>query len=198
MKLYMIRHGETDWNVAGRMQGSKDIELNENGIAQAQQLYGKVKKEGYQPVKVYTSPQKRAFKTGQILADAMNIECVKMPGLEEANFGDWEGKTWEQVKTEYPEAFEKWEKNRRYVRTPNGECYQDVVERVVKAIDHIMETEKEDVAVVTHGAVIMSLMCFITDTPFEKMWSFKPENTGITVIDTEDIKKAVSASAILL
>ncbi len=198
MKLYMIRHGETDWNVAGKMQGSKDIELNANGLAQAGQLYERVKKAGYQPVKVYASPQKRAFVTGQILADAMNLECIKLPGMEEANFGDWEGKTWEQVKTEYPEAFEKWETNRRYVRTPNGECYQDVVERVMRALVKVMEEEKEDVAVVTHGAVIMSLMCFLTDTPFEKMWTFKPENTGITVIDSEELKAALERDSVLL
>lgn len=188
MRLFLVRHGQTDWNVKGKIQGSVDSELNETGIKQAEELSIKIKllKSKHNFSIIYTSPQRRAAKTAQILSQAVNADYIKVKGLEEINFGEWEGMTWPEIEKKYPEEYEEWYENRRYTRPPKGESYQDMIERVLAAIHKIIEKENEheNVVIVTHSAVIMCLMCYITNTPFEDMMKFITDNTAITEIDS--------------
>lgn len=185
MKLYFIRHGQTDWNVKGKIQGSRDTELNDIGIKQAEELSKKIIESNYKFSKIYTSRQKRAIQTAEILSKAVDKEYIPIQGLEEINFGDWEGLTWAQVKEKFPAEYEKWYKNRRYTKAPNGESYQDMLVRSIKAIHRIINENNEDVAIVTHGGVIMCIQCLLTDTPFTKMMKFKADNTTITELDSD-------------
>ena len=185
MKLYLIRHGQTGWNVSGKIQGSCDTELNETGIVQAEQLCEKVIELNYKFSKIYSSPQKRALKTAQILSEATKVDCIPLIGLEEINFGEWEGLSWEEARERYPSEYEEWYANRRYTKSPKGESYQDMLDRVLMAIHKIINEECDNIAIVTHSAVIMCLQCYLTDTPFNKMSKFKTDNSSITEFDSE-------------
>lgn len=185
MKLFFIRHGQTDWNIKGKIQGSCDIELNDTGIKQAVELSNKVLEENYKFSGIYSSPLRRAIKTAEILSGATNVEYASIEGLEEINLGEWEGLSWEEVNEKYPAEYEKWYNNRRYTKPPKGEAYQDMLERVLNAIYKIIKENCNNVAIVTHSAVIMCLQCFITNTPFDEMTKFKTDNTSITEIDSE-------------
>ncbi len=184
MILYFIRHGQTDWNVAGRIQGSYDSELNETGIDQAKELGSKVLESDLKIVRIYSSKQKRALKTAAIISEITNVECIPIDGLEEINLGSWEGLTWKEVREKYPTEYEEWYQKRRYTKAPNGESYQDMIERVLEAIHKIIASNKDNAAIVTHGAVIMCLQCYITNTPFDEMGKFKAENANIIEIDS--------------
>lgn len=185
MKLFLIRHGQTDWNIKGKIQGSCDIELNHTGIKQAEELSNKVLENKYKFSKIYSSPQRRAVKTAEILSKVTNIEYISTEGLEEINFGEWEGLSWAEVKEKYPTEYDEWYINRRYAKPPKGQSYQDMVERVLKAIHKIINENCDDVAIVTHSALIMCLQCCLTNTPFDKMTKFKTDNTSITEIDSD-------------
>jgi len=185
MKLFLIRHGQTDWNLKGKIQGSCDIELNNTGIKQAKELSNKVLEENYKFSKTYSSSQRRAVKTSEILSEATNIGYIPIKGLEEINFGEWEGLSWMEVKEKYPTEYEEWYINRRYTKPPKGEAYQDMLERVLTSIYKIINENCDDVVIVTHSAVIMCLQCYITNTPFDEMMKFKTDNTAITEIDSE-------------
>lgn len=189
MILYLIRHGQTDWNVMGRIQGSYDSELNETGVKQAEALSSHVLESNIVFSKIYSSKQKRALQTAQILSDATSLECIPVDGLEEVRFGEWEGLTWDEVREKYSKEFDEWFKDRRYTKSPSGESNQELVERVILALKDIIEQSNEDVAIVTHGAVIMCLQCYLTNTPFEEMLKFKAENATITKIDSSMIMK---------
>lgn len=188
MKLYLIRHGQTDWNSENKIQGSHDIELNHTGIIQAEELSRKVLDAGYRFSKIYSSKQKRAIQTALILSNAINVDCIELEGLEEMNLGKWEGLTWDEVKDKSPVEFKEWYDNRRYTKPLKGESYQDMLERVLNAIHKIISENCGDVAIVTHSAVIMCLQCHLTNTPFNKMTKFRTENTTITEIDSELFK----------
>lgn len=185
MKLYFIRHGQTDWNEAGKIQGSCDIELNSNGIKQAEKLCRKLQDEGYPITRIYSSKQKRALQTASIISKATNLELIILDGLEEVCVGHWEGLSWSGVRDQYPTEYEEWYHNRRYAKSHQGEAYQEVVERALAAIHTIIKENKDDVAVVTHNAVIMCLQCYLTDTPFDEMKRFKSGNTSISIIDSD-------------
>lgn len=185
MKLFLIRHGQTDWNLKGKLQGSYDSELNETGIAQAEELGKKLLESNYKFSKIYSSRQKRTIRTAQILSETISVDYIQIKGLEEINLGEWEGLSWKEVEGKFPVEYREWSINRRYTKTPKGESYQDMLERVLAALHRIINENCENVAIVTHSGVIMSLQCYITNTPFNDMGKFKTDNTSITEFDSE-------------
>lgn len=198
MKLFFIRHGQTDWNIQGKIQGSYDSELNDIGIRQAKELSKKVIEDNYRFSKIYTSQQKRAVKTAQILGEDTSIDYIPIEGLEEINLGQWEGLSWEEVKEKFPNEYEEWYANRRYTKSPKGESYQDMLKRVLVVIHKIIKENDKDVAIVTHSAVIMCLQCYLTNTPFEEMMKFKTGNTAIIELDSESFLKANTMSVTVI
>ena len=113
MLFYLVRHGQTDWNRAGKIQGTTDIPLNETGRQQAEQLATVLKERSGYPAKtridaVYASPLARAFQTAEILAKEEKLPLRRLTGLRERDFGCWEGKSWQQVEAEYPDEFHLW------------------------------------------------------------------------------------------
>lgn len=189
MTLYLIRHGQTDWNVAGRIQGTHDSELNENGREQARKLGESILKSRIDFSTIYTSPQKRANKTAELIGSVTGKPVIALDGLEEINLGLWEGLTWEEVRLQYPVEYGNWYENRRYTKAPGGESYEEMLDRVLLALQTITSAHKENVAVVTHGGVIMCLQCYLTDTPFHEMRKFKAENTCILEIESSQLIK---------
>lgn len=188
MNLYLTRHGETDWNVSSRIQGQTDTPLNETGVRQAKELAERLLEEKPEIAKIYTSRQKRAYQTAKIAAEKLQAEVVVKDGLEEISFGKWEGYTWKQVKELFSEEYEEWHENRRYKVPPEGESYQQLLERLVPALQEISREEKEDVLVVTHSAVIMTLLSYIYQKPFDEMAkNFKTKNTEIVVIEVTSL-----------
>ena len=187
MKLYFIRHGQTDWNNEGKIQGSQDTELNDIGINQAIELSKKVLESNIEFSKIYSSKQKRALKTAEILSHYTNVNYIHIDGLEEINLGDWEGLSWKAVRDTYPKEYDEWYSNRRYSKSHNGESYQDMLDRVLEALHRIIAINNDDLVIVTHSAVIMCLQCFLTDTPFDNMRIFKTDNVSITEIDSSKL-----------
>ncbi len=194
MKILLVRHGETDWNVAQRIQGSTDIPLNENGLAQAEELAHTLENRNTPIIGVYTSKLQRAAQTAQCVADMLGVPCHVLPGLEEINFGLWEGITWEQVAERFPDDLKRWKENRRYEQPPHGESYQELLVRVVEALQkRIAQLEESgqnigDIVVVTHSADIMTILSFVNDTPFYEMVKrYKTANTGVVEIEASVI-----------
>lgn len=95
MKIYLIRHGQTDWNIQGRIQGSHDIPLNETGRRQAELL---AKGMDSRPVsRIFSSTLTRAMETAERISSRQKVEICFMPQLIEVEFGKWEGMTWEEI-----------------------------------------------------------------------------------------------------
>lgn len=189
MKLFLVRHGETDWNLKGKIQGSTDIELNETGIKQAYELSNKMLEKNYKFSKIYSSPQKRALQTAKILSENTDIECIVVDKLKEMNLGKWEGLAWSEVRENYPLEYKEWFVKRRYTKTPNGESYEEMLERVLDSLYKIIDDNSDNIVIVTHSAVIMSLQCYITNTDFDKMTKFRTDNASILEIDSDILIK---------
>ena len=202
MKLYLTRHGQTDWNAEKRIQGCTDIPLNAVGIGQAEALAKRVEEDGTKICRIYTSWMNRAKTTGSIVAEHMGYECLVRDGLEEIRFGDWEGLTWDEVRKQFPEEFDVWFHARRYTRPPKGESYQDVLDRMIPALREIIKREQElsggeteeetgessGIMVITHGGVLMDLLSAIHNKPFEDMTeNFKIDNTTLVEMDSSVI-----------
>ena len=199
MILYFVRHGETEWNVRKKIQGATDIPLNEHGKKQAEELASYLVKEQeagrFSAGCVYTSPQRRAAQTAQTVADALHIPCIPLDGIREMKMGDWEGLNWRVVKRRYKDSYQSWNTNRRYVRTPNGESYNDLLKRTFDAVDEILEREqnRENVLVVSHSAVLMAARCYLDGCSFEEenmVGKYKTKNTEVVALEAEDLLNA--------
>ncbi|HCX65411.1 MAG TPA: hypothetical protein DHN33_09400, partial [Eubacteriaceae bacterium] len=139
MKLYIVRHGLTQWNLDKIIQGCIDTELLPQGRDDAQVLSEKI---GDYPVEiVYTSPLRRAYDTAQILNQSIKKPLVVKEKLREIEFGDWEGLTWREVKEKYPDLLADNEIG--YANPPNGETFLQAKERVGSAVEEIIEKQQD-------------------------------------------------------
>lgn len=187
MRLFLARHGETNWNQLNRIQGQTDTFLNENGRKQAKELAERLLEGNYAIDKIYSSRQKRALETAQIVGAALEKSVIVQAGFEEMNMGQWEGFTWPQVKQQFAEEYTVWQVNRRYQETPDGESYQQVLDRVLPVLREIKNKEEGNVLIVTHSAIIMALLSYLHDTPFEEMAKkYKTANANIIEIHMEE------------
>jgi broad specificity phosphatase PhoE len=188
MKIWLARHGETDWNVRFLMQGTTDTELNENGLAQAAKLGEAMKDSGV--THVYTSYLRRAARTGQIVAQCLGVPCEVREGLQETGLGEWEGRLWKDICIEDPEGMERWIKDRRHARPPKGENYQEVLDRFIGAVMRITRENTQDVMIVTHNGTIKAFLAELNSTPLETMGEDYPTpNAGAIAVDAERILK---------
>lgn len=189
MAIYLARHGETDWNLKGLIQGHTDIPLNETGKQQAYELAAAIKDKGISINRIYSSDMKRARETAEIVAKELSVEAQALKGIQEVNLGRWEGHTWKQVRELFPDEYRVWYENRRYEVPPEGESYEQVLQRVVPVLSGIALKEDENVLVVVHSAVIMSLLSYVYDKPFEEMSrNFRTKNGEITELEKSMIK----------
>lgn len=162
MKLYLIRHGETDWNAARKIQGNTDVPLNAQGVRQAQTLAARLKTGDYGITKVYTSGLARARRTAEIVAAALDVPCETVDGLHEVCFGAWEGGTWEHAEQSNPDEARRMTAGELTVCAPGGETYAAMLTRVLTALKRIAASEPGNVAVVTHGGVIRMLSFYLS------------------------------------
>lgn len=196
MKFYFVRHGETEWNVKKKIQGKTDIPLNERGEQQAEvlakELRERQKKGEFCVVKAYTSPQLRAAKTAQIVAEELEISCIALDELREMDLGEWEGSNWDVIEATYGNTYHYWNEHRRYTHTPGGESYDEVLERTLVALEGILSRETGNVLVVSHSAILMALRCYLAKLPFEEMAKrFKTQNAGVVEISEEAVREAI-------
>jgi broad specificity phosphatase PhoE len=155
-RLLLIRHGQSEWNAAGRWQGWADPPLTAEGERQAAEVAAHLADHGF--AAVITSDLQRARRTGEIVATTLGVQPVEvMPEIKEFDVGDWSGLTREEIDAGWPGQLEAW-RNGELERTPGGERRDHFLQRVTKAIEHIgQEWAGRVVLVVTHGGVIGAL-----------------------------------------
>ncbi len=159
--FYLIRHGETDWNVKfGKLQGHTDIPLNEKGIWQAQQLAKLSSSLGFD--KVISSDLSRALTTAQHLTDFQGPQFITKE-LREVQLGMGEGLTWDEITEKLgPEFRSRWSSNgseNMDLRFPGGESRREVIQRVSDCLlSFLHQHSGETLAFVTHGFVIRSMI----------------------------------------
>jgi broad specificity phosphatase PhoE len=162
MNFYLIRHGETDWNLVRRMQGHSDIPLNANGILQAKGLPQKI--QNLQISAVFASDLNRAMETARLM-NSKKLPLVFHPALREVHLGDAEGMTREEIIGRWGEDFfAKWSLTASHLmdqKFPNGETKQEAVDRFTNFIKqqlHQTQETKTSVVFVSHGLIIRTFL----------------------------------------
>ena len=184
MLIFLLRHGLTDWNAAHRCQGTTDIPLNAEGIAQAQTLAARCASLSIE--RVYHSPLIRAAKTAEFVADACHAPLIPCDDLREVCLGVFQGLTREQSQAAYPAEATAYFSDPESVIPPNGESVPAVQRRAFAALE---AAEKDAagcrrIALVSHGVTIKTLICSIMDMPLDRFSRFDISNCSISVIES--------------
>jgi len=188
--LFLIRHGETEWNRKLRYQGQTDIDLNETGFNQARLLSESL--ENQKITRIYTSDLKRAANTASIIAKPHDLKLNKEKKLREISFGEWEGMNYEEITKEYPKLFKKWRNDPVSVSPPEGETFSEFQERVIYIINRIKDLHTgERVAIVSHGGTIRVYLAHILSMPLIENKKLSIHNTSLSHIKIYDNRAVI-------
>ncbi|MBI2288172.1 MAG: histidine phosphatase family protein [Chloroflexi bacterium] len=183
-EIILARHGETEWNVGEIFRGRIDIDLSATGIKQAE-LLGKYLR-GLRIAAIYSSPQKRAVKTAQIVATHHNIEVKVTPGLSDLDFGQWQGLSLQEVKVKFEKLYTEWVNAPHQVRIPDGESLDAVRRRAIAVVDEVVAKYKGTVVLVSHRVVNKVLICALLGLDNSHFWNIKQDTCGITTFIYEN------------
>jgi probable phosphoglycerate mutase len=169
MNIYITRHGETEWNKEGRMQGWENSRLTEKGIANAKRLGESLKSIDFDCI--YCSPLGRAVETAGHIRGERDIKIILKDSLKEMYFGVWDGMMHSEVKEIFPEQHKNfWEKPHLF-EPIQGESYPEFIERVKVGFYDILNNEQgENILIVTHAGVKKAIYSFLKNISIENFW----------------------------
>ena len=181
-RIYLVRHGQTDWNVAGRWQGHADVPLNAVGLAQAETVAGQLAGEGLQAL--YSSDLQRARQTAGALSARTGLPVCLDARLREIHQGEWQGLSVSEIEARYGEAFRRRKLDSYNVAPPGGETVEQVRLRVVQAFEEIIARHSGDrVAVVSHGFALAVAQVHYQNRPIQQAWELIPANDEWRILE---------------
>lgn len=173
LNIYLTRHGETQWNIENRLQGSKNSQLTDKGIEHAIMLGNRLRNIDFSAI--YTSPLERALQTANYIKSDKDVPIYTIENLKEMNFGDWEGKTKDEIEAvdNYKNEYHNfWHIPHMYNHKPhNGEGLITFKRRVEEVLSKVISSNSDgNILIVTHAVVIKAILSFTMDISTDKMW----------------------------
>ncbi|CAH2213724.1 histidine phosphatase family protein [Tepidibacter aestuarii] len=181
-RFFIIRHGETFWNIDGRTQGHGDSKLTENGIEQAQKLAEKLSK--YNIDYIYSSDLGRTIQTSEIISNTLSKKVEYKESLREINFGDWEGLTIEEIKRDYPDIYTIWRNEPHNALIPKAENLYKLKQRLLGCINELNKKhENSNIVLVSHGMSIKVLLLSLLESELSNIYRIKQDNTALNIVE---------------
>jgi broad specificity phosphatase PhoE len=181
MKLYLLRHAETDWNRGQRLQGTTDVPLNEAGTVQARRLA-----ERFREVRlsaVFTSPLARARHTALIVSQVRELSTLIEGDLREIDHGIWTGMTSGTIARRFPDEFAIWRFLPDRLQLSSGERLQEAYRRAVGFLSRLLRMRVDgNVLIVSHGVINALLICAVLGMPLERIWELPQPNGCLHVL----------------
>jgi len=167
--LYLVRHGQTEWNVEHRLQGFHDSPLTELGVRQAMWLGDAFADKPLDVI--YSSVSRRASRTAELIRRDKPLPIIESEDLREINLGIWEGMTQEEAQAAYPEPFDHFWNDPGRFQALGGESYADVSKRAIAKVEDIVAAHPgEHILVVAHTVVVKLLMAHYEGRPLIDLW----------------------------
>jgi broad specificity phosphatase PhoE len=180
-RIYLVRHGQTQWNKEEVFRGTTDVPLNESGIGEAHWAAEALREK---PVEaVYSSPLVRAKETATAIARLHGLDAKIVEGLKDLCFGTWQGVSHQRVRKEFPEIYRQWLDAPHTVTFPGGESLAEVQRRATKAAKEIVSNHpKETIVMVSHRVVNRVLICGLAGIDLSRFWQIGQDTTAINLL----------------
>jgi broad specificity phosphatase PhoE len=191
IRVYLVRHGETDWNRDGICMGQQDIPLNDLGRRQAELTAERLAQT--ELAAIYSSDLLRALETAQIIAQPHHLGPIERRAWREADYGLWEGRKREEIERLFPESREiDWQREDSLsFQPPGGESRRALYERATHEFEAICaQHPDQSVLIATHGGVIRAIVNYVFNRQADPLAApfytrgFACSNCGITLIET--------------
>jgi alpha-ribazole phosphatase len=184
--VYLVRHGETPWNVERRFQGQLNVELSPAGLEQANAVAAWLAGRPVQFSAIYSSDLKRAAETAAVIGERVGKVPQLDPRLREINVGEWTGLLADEVEQKYPGALMEWHERIDRYTIPGGESIPTVQKRLLAAYRALLDRhDGEAIIIVSHGAALSALLVALHDWDLVEAWHSRKTrmgNTGVTVV----------------
>lgn len=193
MKIYLVRHGETDWNLEERMQGQADKELNATGRQQAQIVAGKLR--GITFDAAFSSTLRRAITTAEIILGQQKDILQKDPEVMEIGFGPWEGEKIARVMDEVHPLHNFFARPDRYFPPEGAESFYRLYERSEDFLNREifpLENECKNILIVGHGAWNRSIVNPLKNIELARFWSEPLENCAVEILELEENRLSIA------
>lgn len=181
-RLILIRHGKTQTNVIGKIHKYFDTEeLTQNGVTQIEKTAKAIEKEN--PSIIFCSHEKRARQSAQIISKKLGVPLVEVSSLEERNWGDYAGLSFQEIKVKA--GMNNMSLDERYnFAPPNGESWKETEIRLLKSLNKLIaENEGKTIVLITHGGSIRILMPHLLGVGREESFKYDPDNASISIFD---------------
>ena len=185
-KLFLVRHGETEANATGKLQGWLDAALSDKGVAQAEaaaEYFADIHIDA-----VYCSPLQRAKKTASIIAARKKLPLTVDANLKEVHFGIWEGHNHEEIDAMSHDEWARFFTDPKGLNIPEGESYVHVQKRMAGVWDKICKEQgpDKDILIVSHGGSIRTMICYLLGLDLNYMWRLSVDNVSTTCFEFWD------------
>jgi broad specificity phosphatase PhoE len=182
-RWFLVRHGETDWNVEGRAQGQMHVPLNDKGLAQAEAIAARLRPMRF--TAVYASDLRRVTQTAEAIMRGRDVPLVTLPALRERGFGEWESLTFTEMEARFPERYAELFSGGDSSAPPGGESERQLYERVAAGVDRLREQHGGDdgnLLVVAHGGSLCAAIVRLLGLPSGSMERFSAGNCGLSIV----------------
>jgi broad specificity phosphatase PhoE len=167
--IFLLRHGHTQHTEQGRLYTDPTAELTESGRTQAEGLGHWLKKQSVEVL--LSSSSKRVLTTAEIIGDCIGMPPVVVAGLDEWAVGEWEGRTYIDIKAQEPELYKAWVNDPILNKPPGGESIADVIVRTKEKLDEIIVAHSgKKIALVSHAGIIRSAVVGALEMQINNFW----------------------------
>ena len=186
-KLLLVRHGQSEANRYDLFAGFYDAKLEPHGEKQAQ-VTARYIRENYKVDGVYASDLQRAYKTGQIIAELLDVPIVPEAGLREIDGGEWEAQVFHELGDRYPEDFGLWQTDLANARCTGGESVRQLADRVMRTLERIaQENDGKTLVIATHATPVRAVMTMTQYGDLRKMQDVPwVSNASVTTVIYQD------------
>jgi probable phosphoglycerate mutase len=186
MDIYLVRHGQTEWDEERRMQGSQNSDMTAMGKEDSKYLAKELSRTEFS--QIYSSPLGRAMETAKYIKMGRTQEIITLVAFREMSLGKWEGMTDSDVKAKYPEEHNNFWNRPHIFKTAGGETFGELRERVEKGLEELIgSAQGEKILVVTHPLVIRTVLSIVHDYQLDDFWKTPfLKSTSLTVLRVDD------------
>jgi len=180
-EIYLVRHGQTQWNKEEIFRGTNDVPLNETGLREASLAAHALK--DIEVRAVYSSPLARAKETAAAIARLHKLEVRTIDGLKDICFGEWQGVAHQTVREQYSDLYRRWLEEPHTVTFPGGESLGALKSRAVEAVKEVVPNHPEDtIVMVSHRVVNRVLICGLIGIDLSRFWQIGQDTTAINLL----------------
>lgn len=184
-KIYIVRHGQTTWNIEKRIQGHANADLTETGRQQADLIARRLKNEEIDAI--YCSDLDRARITAEKIGLLNGAKVIVDKELREMSFGVWEGMLFSDVEKKYPKEFKEWMEKPEVLKIPKGEDLYSLRDRMERVITRIMSQHKgKNILIVSHGTALKTLVLYLLSMPLTNYKNLAMDNVSLSIVEKRD------------